>query len=276
MNRPWIFILLAFALVIYFWVPTMLMFFEVKHGPEPHQIVRTTKPVVPRRPLGDYSKITERNLFGAPEEKDSVPSEEIEANLLAGIPVAKKDLGLNLVGTVLADDPKINIAIIDNRSTQLQESYHEGDRIGEVLVKRILRHHVVIETKRGEEVLVMSFEGSAGGSSSGGGGSPNPSSSSSEDSSSSSFTDLEPTVSSGPFYGGYASDVGAAARGGGNAAAGSSGSALGGGTTARHSGGSLHSSSPTYEYSSSSSSQGGESESSLTDPEPTVSSGPIW
>jgi hypothetical protein len=267
MKRPWIFILLAFALVIYFWVPTLLMVLEVKHEPEPDPISATKKAAVTRRSLDEHTKNAKRNLFGVSQEKGSASSEKMELMLLEGIRVADKDLGLTLVGTVLADDPKMNIAIIDNRSTRQQEPYHEGDRIGEVLVKRIFWNNVIIETERGEELLVMSFEGGAGRSSSGGGGSPNPSSSSSEDSSSSSFTDLEPTVSSGPLYGGSSSSVGAATRDGGNAAAGSSGSALGGGAAATDSGGSSRSFSSSSEDSSSS---------SFTDLEPTVSSGPLY
>ena len=208
MKRPWIFILLAFALVIYFWVPTLRMVLDVKHEPEPDPISATKKAAMTRRLLDERTKTAKRDPFGDSQEKGSASSEKMELMLPEGIRTADKDLGLTLVGTVLADDPKMNIAIIDNRSTRQQESYHEGDRIGEVLVKRIFRNKVIIETERGEEVLVMLFEGTAGGSSSAGVGLPNSSSSSSEDLSSppfeseegeSSVTDLEPTVSSGPL-----------------------------------------------------------------------------
>ena len=216
MKRPWIFILLLLALIIYFWVPMLLMVPEVEQAPAPDPISATTKPAVTRRPLDENTLIAERNLLGAPQEKNSAPSEEMEAILLEKIPIADKNLGLSLVGTVLADDPKMNIAVIDNRSTRQQERYHEGDRIGEVLVKRIFWDTVIIETERGEELLVMSFEGTAGGS-------LRSSRSSAKDSRISSLTDLEPTVSSGPLYGGSPSRVGGATRDGGNAAPGSGG-----------------------------------------------------
>jgi hypothetical protein len=289
MNRSWIFILLAFALVIYLWVPTMLMLFEVEHEPEPEQISTTTKPEVTKRPLDENTIIAEHKPLGPPQEKGSAPSAEKEAILLEKIAVADKNLGLSLVGTVLADDPKMNIAVIDNRSTRQQERYHEGDRIGEVLVKRIFWDTVIIETERGEELLVMSFEGTAGGS-------LRSSRSSAKDSRISSLTDLEPTVSSGPLYGGPSSSVGGATRDGGNAAPGSGGSTSGRGTAvtggsgagmdsggstlrrgtaATYSGGSLSSSSSSSEDSSSSSPESEEGDSSLTDPEPSVSSGPL-
>jgi hypothetical protein len=244
------------------------MVLEVKHEPKPDPISATTKPAVTKRPLDENTIIAERNLLGAPQEKNSASSEEMEAILLEKIPVADKNLGLTLVGTVLTDDPNMNLAFIYSRSTRLQEPYQKGDRIGEILVKKILWDKVVIETERGKELLVMSFEGGAGGSL--------------HSSSSSSPTDLEPTVSSGPIYGGSSSSVGAATRDGGNAAAGSGGSTLGRGTAATggsgaatDSGGSLRSSSSSSENSSSSSSQSEEGESSLTDGEATVSSGPL-
>lgn len=290
MKRPWIFILLAFVLVVYFWVPTLLMVLEDKHEPVPDPISATTKPAVTRRPLDEYSIIAERNLFGTSQKKGSPTSEEMEAILLKRIPVAEKHLGLTLVGTVLGDDPDTSMAFIYSRSTRQQEPYYEGDRIGEVLVKRILRHNVVIETERGEEVLVMSFKGGSGGSSSGDVGLPNSSSFSPKDSSlsslegeedESSLTDLGPTVSSGPRYG-SSSGVGDATRDGGNAAVESSGSTSGGGPAATggsdaamDSGESLRSSSSFPGNAGSSSSQGEESESSVTDNEPSVSSGPL-
>jgi type II secretory pathway component PulC len=209
MKRPWIFILLAVALVIYFWAPTLLMVLNVKHEPEPDPISATKKAAMARPSLDERTKTAKGNPFGDSQEKGSASSEKMEATLPQGIPVADKDLGLTLVGTVLGEDPKMNIAIIDNRSTRQQRPYQEGDRIGEVLVKRIFRNKVIIETERGEEVLVMLFEGTAGESSSAGVDLPDSSSSSSEDSFSPSFeseggesslTDLGPTVSSGPLY----------------------------------------------------------------------------
>jgi hypothetical protein len=282
MKRRWIFILLVLALVIYFWGPMLVMVLEVEHEPETDLLSTKTKPAVTRRPLDEKDIIAERNLLGAPQQKGSAASEKMELTLLDGIRIADKDLGLSLIGTVLADDPKMNVAIIENRSTRQQEPYREGDRIGEVLVKRIFWNNVIIETDGGEALLVMTFEGTAGGSF-------RSSSSSSEDSSSSSHTDLEPTVSSGPLYG-STSGVGNATRNGGTAAAGSGGSALGRGTdasgsrgsalsrgtAARNSGVSLRSSRSSSEDSSSPSAEKRESESPLTDPEPSVSSGPLW
>jgi len=126
---------------------------------EPERISRTTEPASTVRPLEEYSIIAERNLFGSSKEEVSTPEEEVS---LEGIPVAVNSLGLKLIGTVVTDEPKMNRAIIANKATRKQESYHEGDRIGEVLVKKIVRDNVIISTGRGDQVLTMRYEGGAG------------------------------------------------------------------------------------------------------------------
>jgi general secretion pathway protein C len=104
------------------------------------------------QPLEGYRQIWERNLFntGRVEEPDS--KEKIALAMLAP---AKKDLGLALVGTVVADDPRLSRAIIDNRRIRKQEAYREGDDAGKVKIKKILRNNVVITTADGDELLTV-------------------------------------------------------------------------------------------------------------------------
>jgi len=86
-----------------------------------------------------------------PERKAGLPE---ELNLL-DIPPAENDLGLKLIGTVLADQPDISIAIIENLDSGDQEVYKEGDKIKGILVKRILNKRVVINEGKGDEMLIM-------------------------------------------------------------------------------------------------------------------------
>jgi len=72
---------------------------------------------------------------------------------------ADQDLGFKLVGTAVTDDPSKNFAIIEIRSTGNQGAYREGDRVGDVLIKKILSGSVVISTKTGDETLSMSYGG---------------------------------------------------------------------------------------------------------------------
>jgi len=75
---------------------------------------------------------------------------------------AEQALGLKLVGTAVTDDPSQNFAIIEHQSTGNQGAYREGDRLGEVLIKKILSGSVVIGTKMGEQILTMGSGTSAG------------------------------------------------------------------------------------------------------------------
>jgi general secretion pathway protein C len=104
------------------------------------------------QPLEGYRQIWERNLFntGRVEQPDS--KEKIALAMLAP---AKKDLGLALVGTVVADDPRLSRAIIDNRGIRKQEAYREGETAGKAKIKKILRNNVVITTADGDELLTV-------------------------------------------------------------------------------------------------------------------------
>ena len=76
-------------------------------------------------PLSDFRMISERNLFNVTKEKDPGPKKAVAAEKL---PPAQKDLGLQLVGTVVAYDSSLSRAFIDNRETRKQEIYREGIR----------------------------------------------------------------------------------------------------------------------------------------------------
>jgi general secretion pathway protein C len=112
------------------------------------------------RPLDGYRKIWERNLFNIARTADS---ESLEKISLDRIVLAKKDLGLELVGTVVADNPQWSRAIIGNRKTREQEAYRVGDKAGEVRIKKILRNNVVITTAEGDELLTVEIKESSKG-----------------------------------------------------------------------------------------------------------------
>jgi general secretion pathway protein C len=111
--------------------------------------------VAAERPLDGYRQIWERNLFNIARAGDSESPGKISLDKIA---LAKKDLGLELVGTVVADDPQMSRAIIDNRKTREQEAYREGDKAGEVRIKKILRNNVVITTAEGDELLTVEIK----------------------------------------------------------------------------------------------------------------------
>ena len=151
--------LLVLGLVGYFGFSAAANFLKAGREPglsvEPAPVQTAQKAEVAVRPLSDYSVIAERNLFGS-SGAETPPSEETVS--LEDIPAAEKSLGLKLVGTVVGDDPATSFAIIDNKSTRKQELYHEGDKAGEVLIKRILRNNVIVDGGRGDELLALELE----------------------------------------------------------------------------------------------------------------------
>jgi len=106
-------------------------------------------------PLSDYRIIGERNLFNIAKENALAPKIDISLDKLA---LAKKELGLKLVGTVVANDSRMSLAVINDRKTKKQEGYREGDEVGKVRIKKILRNKVVITTDKGDQLLTIEPE----------------------------------------------------------------------------------------------------------------------
>jgi len=151
--------LLVLGLVGYFCISAAANFLRAGREPviatQPPPTEATSEAEATVRPLEDYNIIFERNLFGASKEQVSAPQEEVS---LEDIPNAEKSLGLKLIGTVAGDDPATSFAIIDNKTTRKQELYHEGDKAGDVLIKKILRNKVIVDAGRGEELLALELE----------------------------------------------------------------------------------------------------------------------
>lgn len=163
-KHRWIADILVLSLLVYFGVNALITVLNNRLAPTPAMQAEAVKlgekPGADVRPLKDYAIITERHLFGGTSQGlAEPPPEEI---VLDNMPVAVNSLGLKLVGTVVASKPEESSAIIEDRSTRKQEVYQEGDRVKQALIKRILRHNVVINTGRGDEVLTMTPEESTG------------------------------------------------------------------------------------------------------------------
>lgn len=151
--------LLVLGLVAYFCISAVANFIRARREPaltpQSAPVETSTKTEATVRSLEDYSIIVERNLFGGSESETPALEETVSVE---DIPTAEKSLGLKLIGTVAGDDAETSFAIIDNKKTRKQELYHEGDKAGEVLIKRILRNKVIIDAGRGEELLTLELE----------------------------------------------------------------------------------------------------------------------
>jgi len=118
--------------------------------PAAADIIAKVESAASEQPLNDYRRIWERNLFNVSADKVPVQQKEVAVEKLAP---AEKDLGLKLVGTVMADDAGLRRAFIDDSKTRRQEAYREGDAAGEVRIKKILRNRVIVATREGDRVL---------------------------------------------------------------------------------------------------------------------------
>jgi len=104
------------------------------------------------RPIEYFRNIWERDLFRTSNKEitGNQPAQLQTANL----PVAK-DVKIDLVGTVVSSDPRMNFAIIYDQKSRKQQMYHESERAGDVLIKKILRNGMIVDAGRGEEMLTM-------------------------------------------------------------------------------------------------------------------------
>jgi type II secretory pathway component PulC len=139
--------LLVVTLMFFLWVPALVNPRAARAELEPlgesPPLGGTTEPGATLRPLDDRGIISGRDR--------------------PNIPLAAQDLGLKLIGTGVAEDPGESLAVIENLNTGSQWVYHEGDRLGEVLIRQILHRNVVIDTGMGDEILSMDGGGSIGG-----------------------------------------------------------------------------------------------------------------
>lgn len=107
------------------------------------------------RPLKEYERDIAGDLFGSKpeEEEDSESGVSLEE-----IPLSEKDLGLELMGTIVGDDSEQNIAIIEDTRKNEQDMYREGDRIRNVTIQKILRDNVVIVQSDEQKILTMQYK----------------------------------------------------------------------------------------------------------------------
>ena len=149
------------ALIGYLGYHAALNFQQAGLGPEtvaavkPEPVLPAAQPQIAVQPLKGYRKIWERNLFNIKEEKAPSPIKEIP---IEKITLAEKNIGLKLVGTVVANDATLSRAIVLVSKTRVQGAYRVGDEAGKAKIKKILRNKVVITTDKGDQLLTVEDE----------------------------------------------------------------------------------------------------------------------
>jgi type II secretion system protein C len=140
---------------------TLLNFKQSRIQPEavaavkPEPVQRTVQPPKAVDPLKGYQKIWERNLFNIQEEPPAAAKTEVPIETIAP---AEKNIGLKLVGTIVANDAHFSRAIVHVTKTREQGAYRQGDQAGKAKIKKILRNKVVITTDKGDQLLTIDDE----------------------------------------------------------------------------------------------------------------------
>ena len=97
-----------------------------------------------------YTKIVDRNIFGATEKVELAPVEEVgpvEA-------LEETSLQLSLLGTVAGDTGSARAIILDQRQKS-QDIYRVGDSVQEAEIRQILRGKVILRHGEKDEILTM-------------------------------------------------------------------------------------------------------------------------
>lgn len=159
-KHRWLYNILVFSLLAYFCGSALFTLSKARSESIPAAPVSEPgkappKAPTPLRSLDDYMGIVERNLFGG----DKIEGEpEPEETLVEEIPLAERSVGLTLVGTVVTDEPAMNVAIIESQRARKQEAYHEGDQVDQIQIKKILRNNIIISMGSEEQRLTMELE----------------------------------------------------------------------------------------------------------------------
>ena len=152
---------LLLALIVYFGFHATQYFQPVRLKSDAGVLIHSfpiSAAVQPRstpRAFSDYRKIWHRNLFNSQKQKAPMQHKD---KALEDLVVAKTDIGLKLMGTVVANNNPIRLAIIQNLKTAEQGIYHQEDKVGEAYVKKILRNKVIISIDNGDQLLTVESE----------------------------------------------------------------------------------------------------------------------
>ena len=97
----------------------------------------------------EFTKIVERNIFGA-TEKVEAPVEEVGPVEI----LEETSLQLSLLGTVAGDSASARAIILDQRKRS-QDIYRIGDSVQEAEIRQILRGKVILRHGEKDEILTM-------------------------------------------------------------------------------------------------------------------------
>lgn len=105
------------------------------------------------RHLSDYREVWERELF---RKSIKQPEPETKNTKPPGFPVRGSADRMKLVGVVLANTWANRVAVIENNGAQ--RIYREGDPVGKLFVKQILRDQVIVGEAGGDTLMRLALD----------------------------------------------------------------------------------------------------------------------
>lgn len=152
--RNIIFIALCIFFVVYaasIWISYLLDPIVISSFPAPKMGMKTQ--VSDNKPLViDSQVVLENNIFGINADK-KIDRKEPDI-VLEKIPLAQKLKNLELMGTIVGSD-NLSLAIIKDLQKRSEEFYHEGDRLKNAQIKKILRNNIIVTIDGKDRVLSM-------------------------------------------------------------------------------------------------------------------------
>jgi len=103
-------------------------------------------------PNGVSDAETDLYDFSREAENQETFTEEIT---IARPYTSKADVSLKLIGTAVADEPELSMAIIEIRGTRQQSYFREGAWVGDVRIKKILRNRLIVDYGKKEVNVAM-------------------------------------------------------------------------------------------------------------------------
>ena len=98
---------------------------------------------------------TDLSDFSREAENQEPFTEEI---IIARPYTSKADVSLKLIGTAVVDEPELSMAIVEIRGTRKQSYIREGEWVGGIRIKKILRNRLIADDGKKEvKVAMMQF-----------------------------------------------------------------------------------------------------------------------
>jgi general secretion pathway protein C len=149
-----LFNLLALFVISYIVVDTFYRVVEIQlyqiSGPKVLALKEVEKLGEKSLKVPGYTKIVERNIFGATEKVEKGPVEEVKPLET----LEETSLQLSLYGTIAGDSASARAIILDQRKRS-QDIYRVGDSVQEAQIKQILRGKVILRHGDKDEILTM-------------------------------------------------------------------------------------------------------------------------